>query len=44
VILDAPPVVGSWLLALELSGGTAEAAARDRIVDVVRQVVVGPAM
>ncbi|HXJ66128.1 MAG TPA: ATPase, partial [Actinomycetota bacterium] len=40
VILDAPPVIGSWLLALELAGVTIEAAARDRVVAVARRVVV----
>jgi len=43
VLLDAPPVVGSWLLGLELAGLAPEPSARDRMVESTRRMIVGPA-
>jgi N-acetylglucosamine kinase-like BadF-type ATPase len=42
VILDAPPVVGSALLALELAGFAPGVGVRDRMADAAREGIVGP--
>ncbi|HEY7283118.1 MAG TPA: BadF/BadG/BcrA/BcrD ATPase family protein [Actinomycetota bacterium] len=41
VLLDAPPVIGSALLALELSGATPDGAVRGRLAEAARQWIVG---
>jgi N-acetylglucosamine kinase-like BadF-type ATPase len=41
VLLDAPPVVGSALLALEVVGAPADEGVRDRMVGAARQLIVG---
>jgi hypothetical protein len=41
VLLDAPPVIGSALLALELTGAAPEADVRDRMGDAARRWIVG---
>ncbi|MFL5796875.1 MAG: N-acetylglucosamine kinase [Actinomycetota bacterium] len=41
VVLDAPPVVGSALLALELAGSTPDPAVRAAMADAAREMIVG---